>query len=149
MAGRGAEHRLTAPGGAFTLIDESYNASPISVSSALRSLGARAAAGQKIAVLTDMLELGADSADRHAELAPVAVEAGVDLVFCAGPLMKTLYEAIDPVRRGGWSPDPETLIPRLFEAIGAGDLVMVKGSKASRASEIVAALVSRSPGGGR
>ena len=145
LAGRGAERAIAVGGGVFTLIDESYNASPVSLASALRSLGARATDGQKIAVLTDMLELGADSADRHAELAPVIAEAGIDLLFCAGPLMKTLYDAIDPDRRGAWAPDADGLIPGLAAAIGPGDAVMVKGSKASRASEIAAALARGFP----
>ena len=139
LAGRGAERSVALGGGAFTLIDESYNASPVSLASALRGLGARGC-GRKVAVLTDMLELGADSPDRHASLAPVIAEAGIDLVFCAGPLMKDLYEALDPARRGAWAPDAEALIPTLSAAIAPGDLVMVKGSKASRAGAVAAAL---------
>jgi UDP-N-acetylmuramoyl-tripeptide--D-alanyl-D-alanine ligase len=96
--------------------------------------------GRRIAALTDMLELGADAGARHSAMAPVAAAAGIDLVFCAGPLMKSLYDALDPARRGAWAPDAKALLPRLAEAIGPGDVVMVKGSKASKASEIAEAL---------
>ncbi|HXQ17868.1 MAG TPA: Mur ligase family protein, partial [Caulobacteraceae bacterium] len=58
LEGRGAERRVALAGGAFTLIDESYNANPVSVAAALRTLGLRQTAGRRIAVLTDMLELG-------------------------------------------------------------------------------------------
>jgi UDP-N-acetylmuramoyl-tripeptide--D-alanyl-D-alanine ligase len=142
LAGRGAALDVPLGAGAFTLIDESYNASPISVASALAALSARATSGRRIAALTDMLELGPDSADRHAALAPVIAQAGIDLIFCAGPLMKSLYDALEPARRGAWAPEARALSPRLAEAIGPGDTVMVKGSKASRASEIAAALAA-------
>jgi UDP-N-acetylmuramoyl-tripeptide--D-alanyl-D-alanine ligase len=142
LAGRGAERRAAVGAGVFTLIDESYNASPVSLTSALRALGARPVAGHRIAALTDMLELGADAGDRHRDMAPVAAEAGIDLVFCAGPLMKNLFDALEPARRGAWAPEAKGLIPKLAEAIGPGDVVMVKGSKASKASEIAEALAS-------
>ena len=59
LEGRGAEAEVALPGGAFILIDESYNANPASAAAALRTLGLRPAPGRRIAVLTDMLELGA------------------------------------------------------------------------------------------
>jgi len=142
LAGRGAARQVALGAGAFTLIDESYNASPVSVAAALAALSARATSGRRIAALTDMLELGPDSADRHAALAPVIAAAGIDVIFCAGPLMKSLYDALEPGQRGAWTPEARALIPRLAEAIEPGDIVMVKGSKASRASEIAAALMA-------
>jgi UDP-N-acetylmuramoyl-tripeptide--D-alanyl-D-alanine ligase len=141
LAGRGEEHSLATAGGAFVLIDESYNASPVSVTSALLSLGARPAVGRRIAALTDMLELGAGAPDLHASLASAVEEAGIDAVYCAGPLMRHLYEAVDPARRGGYAHSAEALVAVLASAIGPGDVVMVKGSHASQASNIVEALV--------
>jgi UDP-N-acetylmuramoyl-tripeptide--D-alanyl-D-alanine ligase len=138
--GRGAERTV-----AFTLVDESYNASPVSVGAALRSLGARTTAGRRIAVLTDMLELGPDAPALHAGLAAVVEAARIDAVFCAGPLMAHLFEAVAPTRRGGYAQTAEGLIADLASAIGPGDVVMVKGSKASKASDIVAALIGAPP----
>jgi UDP-N-acetylmuramoyl-tripeptide--D-alanyl-D-alanine ligase len=142
LPGRGAERTLAGPRGRFTLIDESYNASPVSVAAALANLGARATSGRRIAALTDMLELGPDSALRHAELATAVEAARVDLVFCAGPLMKSLYEALPVTRRGAWTPAAEDLLAALTEAIGPGDAVMIKGSRDSRAAALVAGLVA-------
>jgi UDP-N-acetylmuramoyl-tripeptide--D-alanyl-D-alanine ligase len=142
LAGRGAERALHGPRGPLTLIDESYNASPVSVAAALANLGARAASGRRIAALTDMLELGPDSAQRHAALAETVDAARVDLVFCAGPLMKSLFEALPAARRGGWAPTAEALLPALAEAVGPGDVVMVKGSRDSRAAALVAGLLA-------
>ncbi len=139
LEGRGAERIVKRPDGAFTVIDESYNASPVSVAAALRALGARS--GRRIAVLTDMLELD-EGERRHAELAADVDAAGVDLVFCAGPLMKSLWRALPAARQGAWAPDAATLAPEVVAAVRAGDLVMVKGSKASKASLVLAALES-------
>ena len=150
LAGRGAERSIAAAGGPFVLIDESYNANPISLKAALNTLGHRAAEGRKIAVLTDMLELGPEGPRYHAEGAQMAEEAGVDLVFCAGPLMKFLWDALPPTRRGGYAEMAAELAPQVVQAVGPGDVVMVKGSNGSKASAVAAALaaldVHRAPG---
>ena len=140
LAGRGAETTVRIPGGAFTLIDESYNANPISMAAAFRTLGARQARGRRIVVLTDMLELGPDAPAFHAALAEPIEAANVDLVFCAGPMMKSLWDALPPTRRGGYAETAAEVAPRLASAVEPGDLVMVKGSNGSRASVIAAAL---------
>jgi UDP-N-acetylmuramoyl-tripeptide--D-alanyl-D-alanine ligase len=142
LQGRGAERSLLGPRGAFTLIDESYNASPVSVAAALANLGAKAVAGRRIAALTDMLELGPDSADRHADLAARVEAARIDLVFCAGPLMKSLFDALTPSRRGGYAPTAQALLPLLADAVGPGDAVMVKGSRDSKAGSLVDGLTA-------
>ncbi|MGH7022077.1 MAG: UDP-N-acetylmuramoyl-tripeptide--D-alanyl-D-alanine ligase [Caulobacteraceae bacterium] len=142
LAGRGVTLSLRSPKGAFTLIDESYNASPVSVGAALDALGARPASGRRIVALTDMLELGNDAPARHAALAEAIERARVDLVFCAGPLMRALWDALPCARRGAWTASAADLASLLEEAIAAGDTVMVKGSKASKASLLVDTLVS-------
>jgi UDP-N-acetylmuramoyl-tripeptide--D-alanyl-D-alanine ligase len=140
LEGRGASREIELPAGAFTLVDESYNASPVSTAAALRALGARPARGRRIVALTDMLELGADAPARHAELAEAVDAAGIDLVFCAGPLMRNLWDALPAPRRGAWAASAADLAPQLVSAVAANDVVMVKGSKASKASLLVTAL---------
>jgi UDP-N-acetylmuramoyl-tripeptide--D-alanyl-D-alanine ligase len=73
----------------------------------------------------------------------VIADQPIDAVFCAGPLMRGLYEALDPTRRGGYAAEAGALIDEIGAALAPGDVVMVKGSHASRASAIVAALVER------
>ncbi|HEY2480826.1 MAG TPA: Mur ligase family protein, partial [Caulobacteraceae bacterium] len=141
LPGRGVVHRVVSPAGTFTLVDESYNASPVSVTAALRALGTRPAGGRRIAALTDMLELGDEALARHAALAGSVEDSGVDLAFCAGPLMRSLWDALPGDRRGAWAPSAAELAPRLVQAVGEGDVVMVKGSKASKASLLVEALL--------
>lgn len=140
LAGRGAETAVKIARGAFTLIDESYNANPVSMTAAFKSLGARRAAGRRIVALTDMLELGVEAPAFHAALAEPLEEAGVDLVFCAGPLMKSLWDALPPTRRGGYAESAAELAPLVGAAMEPGDLVMVKGSNGSRAGAVAAAL---------
>jgi len=140
LEGRGAARPIHMAGGEFTLIDESYNANPLSVGAALRTLGARPARGRRIVALTDMLELGAESANFHAALAAPIDEADVDLVFCAGPLMHSLWRALPPTRQGGYAQDAADLEPQLVRAIEPGDVVMVKGSRDSKAQALARAL---------
>jgi UDP-N-acetylmuramoyl-tripeptide--D-alanyl-D-alanine ligase len=146
LAGRGAERELFKAGGAFTLIDESYNANPISMASAIATLGARKAAGRRIVALTDMLELGPDSPRFHAELAAPIEAARIDLVFCAGPLMKSLWDALPATRRGGYAEAAADLAPQVVRAAEPGDVVMVKGSNGSKAGLIAQALAALGPG---
>jgi UDP-N-acetylmuramoyl-tripeptide--D-alanyl-D-alanine ligase len=140
LAGRGAEKLVKLAGGDFTLIDESYNANPISMGAAFASLGARKTGGRRIVALTDMLELGAEAPAFHAGLAAPLDAAGVDLVFAAGPLMKSLWDALPPTRRGGYAESAAELAPLISAAVEPGDLVMVKGSNGSRAGAVAAAL---------
>ena len=142
LDGRGAEREIAAAAGPFVLIDESYNANPMSLQAALNTLGAHAADGRRIAVLTDMLELGPEAERFHAVGADQVEAAGVDLVFCAGPLMKFLWDALPPTRRGGYAETAAALAPQVVGAVTAGDVVMVKGSNGSKASVVAQALTA-------
>ena len=138
LAGRGQEKRVEIPGGAFTLVDESYNANPVSMRAVLDTLSRRS--GRRLAVFTDMLELGPDGERLHAGLAPAAVEAGVELAFSAGPLMRAFHDALPAERRGAWAPDAAALAPLVTDAVRPGDVVVVKGSNGSKASLVARAL---------
>ncbi|MES2343435.1 MAG: cyanophycin synthetase, partial [Pseudomonadota bacterium] len=142
LEGRGAEKIIRLAGGAFTLIDESYNANPISMTAAFATLGARKASGRRIVALTDMLELGEGGPAFHAGLAEPLEKAAIDLVFCAGPLMKSLWDALPSTRRGGYARSAAELAPQVARAAEPGDLVMVKGSNGSKAGVVTAALVA-------
>ncbi len=144
-AGRGERVTLELPGGAVLLIDESYNANPVSMRAALALLGQvpMKGMGRRIAVLGDMLELGPDGAALHADLADAVTGNAVDLVFCSGPLMKSLWDALPSGRRGGYADTSAALEPEILGAIAANDAVMIKGSLGSRMSPIVKALRRR------
>ncbi|WP_137178406.1 UDP-N-acetylmuramoyl-tripeptide--D-alanyl-D-alanine ligase [Roseomonas sp. AR75] len=139
-AGRGARRRLALPGGTALLLDDSYNASPISIRAALSVLGVQDAA-RRIVALGDMLELGPGGPAMHAELAP-DVAAAADLVYACGPLMRHLFDALPAAKRGAHVADSAALAPLLAESLRPGDAVLVKGSLGSRMALVVAALAS-------
>ncbi|MGE0339408.1 MAG: UDP-N-acetylmuramoylalanyl-D-glutamyl-2,6-diaminopimelate--D-alanyl-D-alanine ligase [Xanthobacteraceae bacterium] len=144
-AGRGLRMPLRLPGGEGLLIDESYNANPASMRAAIDVLS-RAPVGQpgrRIAVLGDMLELGAEATLRHAELAESLAAGKIDLVYCSGPLMRSLWEALPSALRGGYAENAAALEPQVLAALQGGDAVMIKGSNASGMGKIVKSLMQK------
>jgi UDP-N-acetylmuramoyl-tripeptide--D-alanyl-D-alanine ligase len=140
--GRGAPITIEVAGGSALILDESYNANPASVEAGLAVLGRSVIGpqGRRIAVLGDMLELGPDGPVLHRGLADVVVANDIDLVFCCGPLMQGLWQALPANRRGGYAEDSAALEGQVLPAIRAGDVIMVKGSLGSRMGPIVKAL---------
>lgn len=143
--GRGQRVEVETPEGNFTLLDESYNANPASMRAALALAGTLNPGrdGRRIAVLGDMLELGAEAERLHAELADAIAENGFDLVFAAGPMMRALAEALEGRVPVEWRGTAAELRPAVLDAVRAGDVVVVKGSNGSRMAPIVGALKSR------
>jgi len=141
-SGRGTHIPLVLPGGAALLIDESYNANPVSMRAALALLGQAQIGprGRRIAVLGDMLELGDQADALHRELAGPIVANAVDLVFCCGPAMHALWQALPSNRRGGYAENSKGLESQVIDAVRAGDAIMVKGSNGSKMAPIVKAL---------
>jgi UDP-N-acetylmuramoyl-tripeptide--D-alanyl-D-alanine ligase len=146
--GRGRRLVLSLPGGEALLLDESYNANPASMRAAIEVLGRAPLGpnGRRIAVLGEMLELGAEANALHAGLAAHLEAAKVDLVFCSGPLMRALYEALPPARRGGYAEDAARIEPEVLAALKPGDAVMIKGSNGSRMHAIAASLMEKFSG---
>jgi UDP-N-acetylmuramoyl-tripeptide--D-alanyl-D-alanine ligase len=126
MTGRGLEQTA---GGAL-VIDDSYNGNPASMAAALESLKARCpvAEGRRIAIIGDMLELGAEARAYHEEL--VKHLPGIDGVYCVGTLMQHLFDRLPEGQGLGWHEDPATLDPLAIAGLlRRGDVVVVKGSK--------------------
>ena len=147
VTGRGVRLMLGVPGGTAELIDESYNANPASMRAALAVLGQAQVGprGRRIAVLGDMLELGAEGQKLHRDLAEAILGSGIDLVFCSGPLMQQLWEALPSERRGGYAESSSGLESSVLAAVQPGDVLMVKGSLGSRMGPLVKALERRYP----
>jgi UDP-N-acetylmuramoyl-tripeptide--D-alanyl-D-alanine ligase len=125
MSGRGVEQAI----GGMTVIDDSFNGNPASMVAALHSLKARPTQnGRRIVILGDMLELGPEAPGYHEALAEHL--AGIDGVYCVGPLMRHLYDRLPPGQRLGWHENPATLEPvEIASLLDDGDVVVVKGSK--------------------
>ena len=147
VPGRGSRIVLKLPTGSALLIDESYNANPASMRAAIALLGQMPVGprGRRIAVLGDMLELGRKGAVLHRSLAEPIRMAKVDLVFCSGPQMRALWEALPSGARGGYAETAAALEPSVLDAIHDGDAVMVKGSFGSKMGPIVKALERQFP----
>jgi UDP-N-acetylmuramoyl-tripeptide--D-alanyl-D-alanine ligase len=147
-AGRGGRRTLEVASGEAILIDESYNANPASMAAALNVLGRAAVGphGRRIAVLGDMLELGPTSPALHRGLNEAIKANHIDLVYCCGPLMRNLWDALSTGKRGGYAENAAILEAQAVAAIRAGDAIMVKGSLGSKMKTIVNALEKRFPG---
>lgn len=144
--GRGTRHRLQlGRDDEAVLIDESYNANPASMRAAISLLGNTnpSGGGRRIAVLGDMRELGEEGSALHAGLADALVEAEIDRIYLAGPLMASLRDALPLHTVGGYAESTGELEPILFEAIAPGDVIMVKGSNASRMEALVENMKTR------
>ncbi|WP_296417137.1 UDP-N-acetylmuramoyl-tripeptide--D-alanyl-D-alanine ligase [Pseudooctadecabacter sp.] len=150
-AGRGTlEHVSTDPAREETvaLLDDAFNANPTSMTAALEVLASymptdnvgHVVKGRRVAILGDMLELGADEMQMHAAIASDPHMADIHLVHCAGPRMKALYDALPEDRRGQWHDTATALAAQTTRLIDAGDVVLVKGSKGSKVSLVVDAI---------
>jgi UDP-N-acetylmuramoyl-tripeptide--D-alanyl-D-alanine ligase len=113
-----------------TLIDDCYNANPMSMRAALEDLAATAERQhhrRRVAVLGDMLELGDSEREFHAEIGETASSAGVDLLVTVGPRAAAMSERFaGPVRSAHDAAEAAALVPDLLRP---GDVVLVKGSR--------------------
>lgn len=129
----------------LVLLDDAFNANPTSMVASLETLAAsqvtdgigRVRLGRRVAVLGDMLELGPREISDHAALADVPWVAQIDVVHCVGPLMRALYDALPVEKRGRWFETAGDAFPELGRMIDAGDVVLIKGSKGSKVSQLV------------
>jgi len=130
--------------GPVTVIDDTYNANPASVRAALETLGSMEVEGRRIAVLGDMLELGADAGRLHRDVGRWVARTGVDALFTLGPLAAEIragaVSAGLPGDRAVRAEDREELGRVLSDAVGPGDVVLVKGSRRCRMETVVEAL---------
>ncbi|PHR60419.1 MAG: UDP-N-acetylmuramoyl-tripeptide--D-alanyl-D-alanine ligase [Robiginitomaculum sp.] len=141
IKGRGEIHTLNVDGKSITLIDESYNANPESMGSAIAALGLFQ--GRTIAVLGDMLELGADEKKLHEDLYTDLQKADIHQVLCCGSRMKALDKKLSKTMAAGWFEGVETCLIELKKILRDQDTIMVKGSNASRMSVLVASLIAQ------
>ncbi len=143
--GRGGQELLKLPEGDVLLLDESYNANPQSMVAALELLAtaAKSRKGRRIAVLGEMLELGAFSADLHRGLARDLERTKVDCLFAAGPMMKHLWDNVSPSQQCAYANASSDLINKVVNYLRAGDSVVIKGSLGSKMGPVAHALRQR------
>ena len=140
-AGRGRQEDIAFGDVGLLLIDESYNASPASVTAALDVLAMAKpkGTGRRIAVLGDMLELGERSEFLHLDLL-AKVCGSADLVFTVGPMMGQLGRNLPPMLFGGQGATAGEVAEQVISQLSEGDVVLVKGSLGMGMAPIVGAI---------
>ncbi|MEL7129357.1 MAG: cyanophycin synthetase, partial [Pseudomonadota bacterium] len=148
-AGRGQVEVLPLPaGGAFALVDDSYNANPTSMRAALKALSARPAK-RRLVALGEMGELGEGAPAFHAALADPVVASGAERVFLAGAGMENLATALPSTIQQHWQVKAEELLNVLKDTLCDGDTLLIKGSNASGMVKLAEQLRQWSASGGQ
>lgn len=130
--------------GGRTIVDDSYNANPVSMRQALDSLAMWPGSHARVAVLGDMAELGPESVALHREIIDHALHRGLDLVVVAGPL----FAAAAPADPGSGlrvldRVDVDEILACLEGATHPGDLVLLKGSRSAGLERVLEAVSAR------
>jgi UDP-N-acetylmuramoyl-tripeptide--D-alanyl-D-alanine ligase len=139
---RGERTRLRS---GVTVIDDCYNANPMSMRAALDDLAATAGEGRRVAVLGDMLELGPEEARFHAEIGAHAAACGVELLVAVGERSRALADAYGAAAKPGElqvaadAAQAATFVPQL---VRAGDTVLVKASRGIGLERVAEALTA-------
>ncbi len=149
---RGAAMRMSVQEvGGVTVLNGAYNANPESMGAAIDVLKARACEGKRVAVLGDMLEMGDHGLGVHRELGQRLGGSGIDVVVLIGPLMR---EAGEAMIGGGYAGQliraatlDEAVCDRVAAMVGAGDVVLLKGSRGMGLERCGQAIRARIGGG--
>jgi UDP-N-acetylmuramoyl-tripeptide--D-alanyl-D-alanine ligase len=112
------------------LINDAWNANPVSMRIALGLLAERAGSRRRVAILGQMAELGADAPRYHREIGAAAAEAGVQALLAIGPLARGYLDGADGVEVVRWTPTVDEGLEIAREVVEPGDCVLVKGSRA-------------------
>jgi UDP-N-acetylmuramoyl-tripeptide--D-alanyl-D-alanine ligase len=130
--------------GTLTIIDDTYNANPLSLGSALESTALIAAKGRKILVIADMLELGSQTQELHRKMGREIAKKDFDFLLTFGPLAEHIGQAARESsfhRKNIFSTcNIDELNARLSRLVKAADTVLVKGSHAMRMERVVSFL---------
>jgi UDP-N-acetylmuramoyl-tripeptide--D-alanyl-D-alanine ligase len=131
---RGEEHRLAGGG---LLVNDAYNANPLSLRTALESLAARRNGGRTVAVLGPMAELGLEAPRWHARAGKQAADLGVDLLVAVGPGARGYLDGATGRTACLWFPDPDSSIAPLRSLLRSDDTVLLKGSRTAGLERLV------------
>ena len=117
----------------FKFIDESYNANPLSMSSAIQNMRhhKKKKKSKKIAFLSDMLELGKKSNKFHRELSKVINASDIDKVFIYGKYIKETFKSLSRNKKGKVLNSLDEAYYHFNKIINNNDILMIKGSNAT------------------
>jgi len=126
VEGRGQVETATILGKTIHLIDDAYNANPVSMKASIQALGERV--GPKIAVIGDMLELGEKSYEMHLDLLEELTQNGIDKLYAVGPIMCQVFDLASPELQGAKAVTALELADVLMHALPEGAWVLFKAS---------------------
>jgi UDP-N-acetylmuramoyl-tripeptide--D-alanyl-D-alanine ligase len=130
----------------WTVIDDTYNANPVSTEAACRLLSEWNCNGRRILVLADMLELGAESKDFHTSIGRRAAQLGIERLIAfgryAGNLVAAAHQGGMPCEQLAQCDDLDVVSAVLDCWLEPGDVVLVKGSRSMQMERVVEQLVS-------
>ncbi len=130
--GRGKIHKIKRYKKSFNLIDESYNANPLSVKNALNSFSAiKKNKSKKYLLMGDMLELGKKSEIYHKQLSRIINRSDIDKVFVKGEKMLFTYQNLKKEKRGNIFQCNQDIDFNFKNIIANNDYLMIKGSNAT------------------
>ena len=125
----------------FLIVDDCYNANPMSMKASLDVL--QDGAGRRVAILGDMGELGTNEAELHREVGEHAGKCRIDVLICTGALCKNMAKAAaeaNPSLEVIYEPDRESLLAHLKKYVQKEDTILVKASHFMKFEEVVEAL---------
>jgi UDP-N-acetylmuramyl pentapeptide synthase len=141
IKGRGMESEISYDSKIIKLIDDSYNANPASMKAALDNLASKNA-HRKIAIISDMRELGEAEIEFHREIGKYINQINIDAVITFGSLSKYIFDVLDDSKKLEHFSDKNTLQNKIKDILKDGDFVMLKGSKSTLMYEIAEFLIS-------
>jgi len=120
------------------IINDCYNASPLSMKKAIDTLKLVASKnkGRSVVILADMLELGDESEQLHFEIGQYLKEKNIDLVIAVGKLSEKICSGFLP-QKSHYFDDKENLSSKLQSFLKAGDVILIKGSRANRLESLL------------
>lgn len=122
----------------LTVIADCYNANPDSMSAAVLSLAEFATNGRRVAVLGDMLELGDKAAALHEKVGQLFGDGSIDLLVTVGELGRRIHAAaVEAGQSAVHADSAEEATTRVLDAVEAGDVVLVKGSRGMTLERVV------------
>jgi UDP-N-acetylmuramoyl-tripeptide--D-alanyl-D-alanine ligase len=124
------------------LINDAYNANPLSVAAALEALAARRAGGRAVAVLGEMAELGPDARRWHARAGRQAAALGVDLLVAIGPAARAYLDGATGQVECCWFPDLTAAARALPSLVRPADVILLKGSRSAGLERLVEVIAS-------
>jgi UDP-N-acetylmuramoyl-tripeptide--D-alanyl-D-alanine ligase len=132
--------------GGGLLINDAYNANPVSMRAALDHLVDRAGTRRRVAVLGEMAELGPDAPAYHREIGRHASQVGVDVLLAVGPLAEHYLEGQTEIPSVAWVGNAGEAVAAVEQLLRPGDCVLVKASRAVGLEAVAEALAGVLPG---